>query len=316
MLLPLEVLEDIAFWVATEDTSITPLRNLIPLLSLDRETSKFLSFDSNPPLYARIYATKFDTSTTTRRLGKEKLTARGLAAELKKRCTHLRVIRSLSFDLELTEAAMWTAFVMMLENDGKNAKLLLEYARIVNWLGLYWVTVSKVLEKEGWPANSLLHSICMWLLCHFYPKGTNAANHQRASVLIDRFVGKYGQETLKALVNVMKLFSVGAHYYPIDHLSWTDYAPQQGATDPPSYETTLYGERVKLTPLPIAIPATISYLGLEEALENGNQLSAIGKNLGDTEWNRVLGLVDNISKVHAIGSLEGVWEGAFTVSRV
>lgn len=113
----------------------------------------------------------------------------------------------------------------------------------------------------------------------------------------------------------MKLFSVGAHYYPIGHLPWTDYTPREGGYHPPSYEMTLYGEQVKLTPLPIAIPATISYLSIAETLENKNQLSAIGNNLGDTEWNRVLGLVDNkLSKVHTIGSLEGVWEGAFTVS--
>ena len=113
----------------------------------------------------------------------------------------------------------------------------------------------------------------------------------------------------------MKLFSVGAHYYPFCHLPWADYTPQEGADPLPSYEMTLFGERVKLTPLPIAIPATISYLSIAEALENKSQLSAIGNNLGDTEWTRVFGLVDNnLSKVHAIGSLEGVWEGAFTVS--
>jgi len=115
----------------------------------------------------------------------------------------------------------------------------------------------------------------------------------------------------------MKLFSVGAHCYPVGHLPWTDYAPREGADDPPSHETTLYGERVKLTPLPIAIPATISYLGIAETHENKNELSFIGKNLGDTEWNRVFGLIDNnLSKVHTIGSLEGVWEGVFTVSRI
>jgi hypothetical protein len=171
MLLPLEVFEDVAFLIATEDTSIARLSNLIPLLLLDRETSKFLSFDSNRPLYARIYATKFDTKTTTRRLGKERLTAYGLAEELKKRCLHLRAIRTLSSELGLIEPAIWTAFVMMLENDGKNERLLLEYAQIGHWLKNFWLTISNALEGEGWPSNSLFNSICMWLLCNFYPKG-------------------------------------------------------------------------------------------------------------------------------------------------
>ena len=142
-----------------------------------------------------------------------------------------------------------------------------------------------------------------------------AKRHQRVAVLVYRFVGNYGRELLKVLVNAMKLFSVGAHYYPIGHLSWTNYTPRESAYDPPSYKMTLYGQQVRLTPLPIAIPATISYLGIAEALENKNQPSYIEGNLGDTEWNRVFGLVDTkSSKVHAIGSLEGVWEGVFTVS--
>ena len=171
MLLPPEILEDIAFWATTEDTSIAPLSNLIPLLSLNRETNKFLSFDSNHPLYARIYVAKFDIKTTARRLGKQRLTAYGLAVELKKRCTHLRAIRTLSSELELIEPAVWTAFVMMLENDGKNERLLLEYARIACWLKHYWVAISDTLKGEGWPSNTLIHSVCMWLLCNFYPKG-------------------------------------------------------------------------------------------------------------------------------------------------
>ena len=172
MSLPLEVLEAIAFWVAIEDASITPLSNLIPLLLLDRETNKFLSSD---PLYARIYGTKFDIGTTTRRLGKERLTARGLAAELKKRCTHLRAIRNLSPDPELIEQAVWTAFVMVLENDGKNERQLLEYAHMTHWLEQCWVRISKTLQGDGWPPNSLIHSVYMWLLCNFYSKGLHRA---------------------------------------------------------------------------------------------------------------------------------------------
>ena len=135
--------------------------------------------------------------------------------------------------------------------------------------------------------------------------------------MTNEFVANYGQETLKVLVNAMKLFSVGAHCYPIGHLSWADYAPRQDADDPPSYEMTLYGERTKLAPLPIAIPATISYLSIAETLENKGELTGIGNNLGDAEWNRVFGLIDNnLSKVHTIGSLEGFWEGTFTVSPI
>ena len=159
--------------------------------------------------------------------------------------------------------------------------------------------------------------------CGFYATSTPRVSGEASttiyleSALIPTYPGDYGQVTLRTLVNAMKLFSVGAHCYPIGHLSWTDYTPHESADDPPSYKMILYGEQVELTPLPIAIPATISYLGIAETLEKKNELSIIGKNLGDTEWNRVFGLISNdLSRVHTMGSLEGVWEGAFTVSRI
>lgn len=115
----------------------------------------------------------------------------------------------------------------------------------------------------------------------------------------------------------MKPFSMTPQLYPTSHLYWSLYTPREGVDEPPTHEITLYGERTKLTPLPIAIPATISFLGVAETPENTTELSVIGENLGDTEWNRVFGLVgDNLSKVHTIGSLEGVWEGTFMVSFV
>ena len=317
MLLPLEVLEDIAFWVAIENTSIVAPSGLIPLLLLDRETGRFLSFENNHHLYARIYAAKFDTKTATRRLGRARLTAKVMAEELKNRCVRLRTMRNPTSELEEIEPAIWTTFVMMLENDGKNEKLLLEHIQIANWLKNYWVAVSNTLEGDGWPSNNLIHAVSMWLLCNFYPKGAQKNTLSEVGLVIDIFAANYGTDTLRTLVDAMKLFSVGAHYYPIGHLSWADYAPRQGADDPPSYEMTVYGEKMKLTPLPIAIPATISYLSIAETLESKKELSAIGTNLGDAEWNRVFGLIDNnLSKVHTIGSLEGVWEGTFTVSPI
>ena len=172
--------------------------------------------------------------------------------------------------------------------------------------------------KAGLPTASSTQYACGFYLT-FTPRvsGEASTTIHLESALMTTYPGDYGQVTLRVLVNAMKLFSVGAHCYPIGHLSWTDYTPRESADDPPSYKTTLYGEPVKLTPLPIAIPATISYLGIAETLEKKNERSVIGKNLGDTEWNRVFGLIGNdLSKVHTMGSLEGVWEGAFTVSHI
>ena len=81
---PQEVLEHIAFFAAT-DSFLGPPSGIVPLLVLNRSMYAALSPQANPYLYARIFASKFDLASATRRMGSDALPATALAEELRRR---------------------------------------------------------------------------------------------------------------------------------------------------------------------------------------------------------------------------------------
>ena len=64
---------------------------------------------------------------------------------------------------------LWTAYVMMLENDGKNERQLREYAHLDDWLRKFWFAEDGAsfarLEIRGnsWPPYNDLADVTMWL---------------------------------------------------------------------------------------------------------------------------------------------------------
>jgi len=64
---------------------------------------------------------------------------------------------------------LWTAYVMMLENDGKNERQLREYAHLDDWLRAFWFAEDGAsfarLEIRGnaWPPYNDLADVSMWL---------------------------------------------------------------------------------------------------------------------------------------------------------
>lgn len=187
--IPGEILEHIAFLSGTQDF-LGPPSSLPVLLSLNRSTNSALSSTSNPHLYARIFASKFDLAAPLRRLGPSALTVTALASELRSRCSVLKRIRNtvdclmrrpplLPNELETLDDTLWVAYFMMLENDGKNARQLRDYARIDNWLGKYWFhpdgasSAYMALETSRWPINDNRAALAMWLFWFFFDPGTS-----------------------------------------------------------------------------------------------------------------------------------------------
>ena len=69
---------------------------------------------------------------------------------------------------DLTQV-LWLAYLMMLENDGKNERQLREYAGIDGWLKDFWFdangasrVVSSV-SRDEWPSNHENMCLGMWL---------------------------------------------------------------------------------------------------------------------------------------------------------
>ncbi len=178
--IPHEVLEHVAFFAAT-DNLIGPPNGLVPLLTLSRNIHSALSLQSNPLLYARIFAFKFDLAPAIRRLGADTIPASALGEELQRRCILLKRMRARldsklnprphhqkASDAILT-SILWMSYLMMLENDGRNEKQLREYAKVDQWLKEFWfdpygssLAMGSV-RADAWPDNHERTSLAMWL---------------------------------------------------------------------------------------------------------------------------------------------------------
>jgi len=202
--IPHELLEKIALFTVTSDP-LGPPHELVPLLLVNRRLHATLASASNPHLHARIFAAKFDTAALVRRLGPDasaRTTSTGtgaggatsatkLAAELRRRCVQLKRLKAgVGYTIGafaalaggsgagggLTEEGMralhemlWTAYLMMLENDGKNERQLREYARLDRWLRKFWFAedgascAQIAIRDNAWPPNNDLSALTMWL---------------------------------------------------------------------------------------------------------------------------------------------------------
>ena len=190
---PQEVLESIAFFVVASEP-IGPPRELSTLMLVNRRMHASLSSTLNPTFHSRIFATKFDTAALVRRLGPRATTAPKLAAELRRRFVQLGRLRArvgctvgaLAVGSAagggggggggMTEEAMralhemlWTAYLMMLENDGLNEPQLREYARLDGWLRAFWFEedgascAHLAIRDNAWPPNNDISAVTMWL---------------------------------------------------------------------------------------------------------------------------------------------------------
>jgi hypothetical protein len=87
---------------------------------------------------------------------------------------------------EMTEEGMralhemlWTAYVMMLENDGKNERQLREYAHLDDWLRAFWFAEDGAsfarleLGDNSWPPYNDLADVTMWLFWFLLKPGAS-----------------------------------------------------------------------------------------------------------------------------------------------
>ena len=200
--LPPDILDHIAYFAGTY-SPIGPPSGLVPLLGVSRSINAVLNRSANPHLYARIFETKFDCSALSRRFeqlnvfdkgrkGDGLLAAHVLSEELVLRCRVLTRIRTSYLARaddgtqvneqegkdELQELLL-VAFVMTLENEGRNVEQLRRYAHITDWLAVFWFDLHgasravRNLEHEHWPLTpiygqdekaKLRESFGMWLL--------------------------------------------------------------------------------------------------------------------------------------------------------
>ncbi|KAI0946302.1 hypothetical protein AcV7_010314 [Taiwanofungus camphoratus] len=330
---PHEILEHIGFFAAT-DSFLGPPAGVTALLAVSRRTNSALSIASNPHLWARIFAHKFDLASPLRRLGSDSTTALALATELRHRCILIRRIRLRSdtiaptFEISrghvrLLNSLLWMAYLMMLENDGKNKRQLLEYARIDEWLKEYLFHPSGAslirwsVKLDIWPSgDDERNTLALWLFWFILKPDDYMED----------------DAVFRDAISVLKLIALGAHQYRLAFPSWRDFIPPYRLKD--ASIVPFYGSELKIIPPTPATPAILSYLTLVNKLpvswdtisymkpSNPTVPSSVvsaDSSEWNAEWARGLHLADRskpfssqLSGAFIPGSLEGVWEGLFT----
>jgi hypothetical protein len=127
---------------------------------------------NNNGLYARIFRHKFDCTAIERRLSPRWSSAPCLARELRGRFLALKHIKRGNPSLRLDREAMWKAYLMLLENDGRNQSQLSDWANLPDW-----VLGAVALRSPSSPTNPSRApdpegiSLAVWLLWMTGSKG-------------------------------------------------------------------------------------------------------------------------------------------------
>ncbi|KIJ66590.1 hypothetical protein HYDPIDRAFT_26924 [Hydnomerulius pinastri MD-312] len=159
--LPLEILEDVTSELL-DDPYSSPSA-ILSLLLTCKQIYQLLGVRVNKHLYARIYGTRFDRSAASRRLGELGSNSPGLSFQLFAYCRALRCIRRGDIYAHDILPTFWSCFSMMMENDGKN-RCQLEVAGLPDFVDRFVRERLHEGSEDGWPAESEVNSLAMWLL--------------------------------------------------------------------------------------------------------------------------------------------------------
>ncbi|RDX47668.1 hypothetical protein OH76DRAFT_1405740 [Lentinus brumalis] len=342
--IPQEVLEHIAFFAATSDF-LGPPDGLIPLLSVDHRTYDALSMSSNPYLWSRIFKYKFDLSAPLSRLAARdrEIGPSEICEELKLRCTLLSRIRrrtdchagSLIISpthRDALRSILWMAYLMMLENEGKNSKQLQDYAHFDGWLkdflfhpeGASLAALS--VKDDLWPPDDERSALALWLFWYMF-KPEEYRPPPPPSLTDDPDDCEF-----RKVSGILKVFALGAHQYSLCCPPWNEFSPPSRVRGGSAIKH--FGHPLKIAPPTAAPSAILAYLTLADKLSVSwdtihymKPPSAMPPSLSprmsssewDAEWMRGVHLADTSKPLGAAfsgafipGSLEGVWEGLFT----
>ena len=160
---PTNVLRTIAFFSFT--ASIFGPPQVLQLLLINHAFYNDLRLQACPELYAQVFLVYFDEAAAIRRLHASSLTKEGLSAELVRRFTVLRRIRLLQFSEHDLQTDLWTAYVMVLESDGRN-ETMLSAAGVSRFI---FELIRRRFREEsvqhGRPLVNEVNSLALWLAC-------------------------------------------------------------------------------------------------------------------------------------------------------
>lgn len=211
-----------------------------------------------------------------------------------------------------------------------------------------------IISRHAWPIEDEKNSIAMWLFWFLlrpstsYLRWSHAPNDELFTDLIKRNITRF-----PFMKTVMKLTALGANQvyflidffcdhlliqslfkYPVCRPSWTEFLPRSEAILPPCF-VTHFSEAYQLNPPTLAPAAILTFLTLALGILVPAQANHAGglsiqppaslsltmrrSDDWDTDWYRCINLGQSnrcgaFSGAYVLGSLEGIWEGVFTVS--
>lgn len=184
------ILDDIAFYLAV-DPFLGPPVNLFSLLLTCRTLYNHSSIANNSALYARIFRYKFDCEAIERRLSSRWTSAPCLARELRSRFIALKHIKHGNPSHRPDREALWKAYLMLLEDDGNNARQLFGWANLPDWV--LGAIALRSLPSSTSTSHSIPHisdpegmSLAVWLLWMASSKGRPSLSYLRPFLPVSR----------------------------------------------------------------------------------------------------------------------------------
>lgn len=338
--IPHEVLEHVAYFAGTQQI-VGPPTDILSLLLTSHTIHTALSPATNPHLYARIFEAKFDVDALRERMDGTLPSANEVSVELQARCLALQRIRNDTFTSATPTRAypeerflhdLWTLYLMLLEDEGRNMRHMREWARLHEWLRKYWSKVIRSDDNDSlrttpswgkdWAGDTEQNALAMWLFWFLLDPSQNTDDSVMSAVL--------------------KVIALGASKYRISIPSWTRF----DSSSPPSHPFrvsppqlrgfTYIRPTLRLCVPPLVAPAILSYfallnsqpeahvvpnlLGMDQLLRPA--LPTLAKEERDAEWLRIKALgrtllypqdsrVPSVKMALKPGSIAGMWEGMF-----
>lgn len=237
--IPPEILTHIAFHLAIGSIDDARPAHLLSLLLVDRHINDVLCFKNNTALYSRLFEVNFDIQAVGRREGKEAVTARALAAEFKKRVTMLKHMRNCIRlqDLKLMQLEdIWTVYMMLIENDGKNIGHLIDRTQrrtsitedarepkttgmLTQWMILHRAAALDSALEAGMPSGSTETSLLIWMA--WLLTSRNYSNSFQTEEVSEETASSESSGGLEEFLFILRPYVFAAGQFQIVYAPWT-----------------------------------------------------------------------------------------------
>ncbi|OBZ78982.1 hypothetical protein A0H81_01315 [Grifola frondosa] len=252
--LPGELLETVALEVALFDP-LGPPHHLLPLLLTCRPLNHAFAFTHNPTLYSRMFHCKFDTQAARRRCPGMKHSPAKVAAQLRQYLDTMKHIRACDIYCPNLIDVLWSAFIMLVENDGRNEEQL-AWAGLDAFLDEYITT--RLLEGRhsigGWPLESTRNTLVIWLYW------LSMTEEKYNAMTVER------SRQIMTLISPYAIIAVrySSFHAPDNHFDFP--IGEELLYGPPGEKVMYYDRRITIAAPPIALAAKLLYTSLYEKL--------------------------------------------------